>query len=53
MSLAKLEQRIPKETLEYVRLLLTTALLVLAVPLLLIHFLEHPHDAAPTLAGIR
>ena len=39
------------EKLQYLKLLLTTALLVLAFPLLLWHFLEHPRDAGDHLAA--
>jgi len=50
VRLASLEQRIPKETLEYVRLLLTTTLLLLALPLLVFHFLDNPREAGHHLA---
>jgi hypothetical protein len=39
------------ESLQYIKLLLTTALLVLAFPLLVMHFLRHPHDAAHQAMG--
>jgi hypothetical protein len=44
--------RLPStERLQYVKLLLTTALLVLAFPLFLWHFVAHPHDAGAHLAS--
>ncbi len=39
------------DSLQYLKLLLTTALLVFAFPLLLWHFWVHPHDAAHQAMG--